>query len=92
MDDTWDVTEDREQNVDEQVAAAATLKEDTDGWQENGNDDFADVTKMEPLSVWVRHDRGIAGMLTATPNSGSLTYDAVKGIVMVDESKDSGLV
>jgi hypothetical protein len=51
MDDTWDVTEDREQNVDEQVAAAATLKEDTDGWQENGNDDFADVTKMEPLSV-----------------------------------------
>ena len=52
MDDTGDVTEDGEQDVDEQVAATATLKEDTKGWQQDGNDDFADVTGMKMLLTW----------------------------------------
>jgi hypothetical protein len=67
MDDTWDVTEDGEQDIDEQVAAATALEEDADGWQEDGDDDFADVTKMQALSVRVRHESGTAGMLTGTP-------------------------
>ena len=54
MDDTWDVAEDGEQDVYEQVTAAATLKEDADRWQEDGDDDFADVTKMRRLSVILR--------------------------------------
>lgn len=51
MDDAWDVPEDGKEDVDEQVAAAAALEEDADGWQEDGDDDFADVTKMQALSV-----------------------------------------
>ena len=62
MDDTWNVTEDGEQDVYKQVAAAATLEKDTDGWQEDGEDDFQDVAKMKRLSVSSPTDRGIAGM------------------------------
>lgn len=32
MDDTGNVTEDGEQDVDEEVAATTALKEDADGW------------------------------------------------------------
>jgi hypothetical protein len=34
---------DGEQNVDEEVAAAATLKEDTERREDDGKDDLADV-------------------------------------------------
>lgn len=43
VDDTGDVTQNGEQDVDEQVGAATTLKEDTQRWQEDGKDDLADV-------------------------------------------------
>ena len=51
VDDTWDVTKDGEQDVDEQVAVAATLKEDADRWEEDGDDDFADVPETQTLSA-----------------------------------------
>jgi hypothetical protein len=51
MDDAWDVTKDGEQDVDEQVAAATALKEDTERWQEDGDDDLADVAETQMLSV-----------------------------------------
>lgn len=44
MDDTWDIAEDGEQDVDEQVTTAAALQEDAHRWQEDGHNDFADVT------------------------------------------------
>ena len=68
MDDTWDITEDGEQDVYKQVAAAATLEKDTDRWQEDGEDDFQDVAKMKGLSVSSPTDRGIAGMQAGSPN------------------------
>jgi hypothetical protein len=40
MNDARDVTKDGEQDVNEQVAAAATLKEDTNWWQEDRHNDF----------------------------------------------------
>lgn len=43
VDDTGDVTQDCEQNVDQEISAAATLEEDSDGWQDDGEDDFDDV-------------------------------------------------
>lgn len=43
MDDTWDVTQYRQEDVDEEVGIASALKEDTEGWQEDGEDNFADV-------------------------------------------------
>jgi len=47
VDDSGNVTEDREQNVDAQIGAAATLKEDTQRWEEDGEDDLADVASGE---------------------------------------------
>lgn len=43
MDDTGNVTQDGEQDVDEQVGTASALEEDTQRGQENGKDDLADV-------------------------------------------------
>lgn len=47
MDDTGNVTQDRQQDVDEQVSTASSLKEDTDGGQEDGKNDLEDVTSGE---------------------------------------------
>lgn len=43
MDDTWDVTEDGQQDVDEEVGTAATLEEDTEWWEDDGKNDLADI-------------------------------------------------
>ena len=43
VNDSGDVTEDGEEDVDEQVCAAAALEEDADGGEEDGEDDLADV-------------------------------------------------
>lgn len=43
MNDARNVTQNRQQNVDEEVAAAATLEEDTKRWEDDGEDDLEDV-------------------------------------------------
>merc|ERR1712070_404348 len=43
VDDTGDVTQDGEQDVDEEVGTASALEEDTDGRQDDGEDDLDDV-------------------------------------------------
>jgi hypothetical protein len=43
VDDSGDVTEDGEEDVDEEVGAAAALEEDAEGGEEDGEDDLADV-------------------------------------------------
>lgn len=43
VDDSGDVTEDGEEDVDEEVGAAAALEEDAEGREEDGEDDLADV-------------------------------------------------
>lgn len=43
MDDTGDITQDGEQDVDEEISIASALEEDTQRWEDNGEDDFADV-------------------------------------------------
>jgi hypothetical protein len=58
VDDTREVTEDGEQDVDEEVGSAATLKEDTQRREEDGKEDLADIavdTIISPLLVlrWV---------------------------------------
>ena len=37
------LTQDGQQDVDEQVATASSLKEDTERWEDDGDDDLADV-------------------------------------------------
>lgn len=43
MNDTRYVSQDCEQDVDEQVSAASALQEDTDGWEDDGKNNLADV-------------------------------------------------
>lgn len=46
MNDTWDVTQDREEDVDEKIRIAAALKEDTQRWEEDGENDLANVAMI----------------------------------------------
>ena len=43
VDETGDESQDGQGDVDEQVDAAATLEEDTNGGQDDGEDDLADI-------------------------------------------------
>lgn len=43
MNDTRNVTQDRQQDVDEEVCATAALKEDTDRGEDDGKKDLADI-------------------------------------------------
>lgn len=54
MDDTRNVTEDGQEDVDEEVSAATTLEEDSDGWDEDGEDDLDDVAGevVSLLCLW----------------------------------------
>lgn len=52
MDDTGDVTQDRQEDVDEEICAAATLKEDSERWEEDGEDDLDDIAVVEHVSLW----------------------------------------
>lgn len=45
MDDTRDVTEDSQQNVDEEVGAATTFEEYTEWWEDDGKNDLADIAE-----------------------------------------------
>ena len=44
VDDAWNVTQDREEDVDQQVGATATFEEHSKRWEEDGEDDLDDIT------------------------------------------------
>jgi len=43
MDDSGNVTKDRQQDVDEEVGTATTLEEDAERWEDDGKNNLADV-------------------------------------------------
>lgn len=43
MDDAGNVAEDGEEDVDQDVSTASALEEDTKRWEDNSEDDLADV-------------------------------------------------
>jgi len=47
VDDAGNITQNRKQNVDQQVRAAATFEKDTKRWQNDGEDDLYDVAAGE---------------------------------------------
>ena len=49
MDDARDVTEDGKQDVDEEIGAAATLKEDTERREDDGEDDLDDIANEKKV-------------------------------------------
>lgn len=44
MNDTRDVTQYREEDVDQQIRATAPLEENAERWEDDGEDDLANVT------------------------------------------------
>ena len=75
MDDTRDVTKDGQEDVDEEVCIAATLKEDTKRWEDDGKDDFADIA-VDSASVLSRAEKP-----EGQAEDGGSTYEAVKAIL-----------
>lgn len=47
VDDTRDVAQDCQEDVDEEIGIATALEEDTKRWEDNGENDLADIT-MSP--------------------------------------------
>lgn len=70
MDDAGNVTQDSEQNVDEEISIASSLKEDTERWKDDGKDDLKDIAARKLVSI-------------ASGSDGIAAYDAVKGILSV---------
>lgn len=53
MDDTRNVAQDGQQDVDEEVGIATALEEDTKRWEDDGENDLADIAispKGQPCS------------------------------------------
>lgn len=78
MDDTGDITQDGEQDVDEEISIASALEEDTQRWEDNGEDDFADVAGEKcigQLELRYRGERAKSG------KGRKRTYEAVKGMM-----------
>lgn len=51
MDNTGDVAKDREEDVDQQIRPATTLKEDTERREDDGKDDLTDVAVDKNVSM-----------------------------------------
>jgi len=43
MDNAWNVPENSQEDVNEEVGIATTFQEDTNRWQDDGEDDLDDV-------------------------------------------------
>lgn len=50
MNDTREVTQNRQKDVDQEVTTASALEEDSEGREDDGKDNLADITSGE------RHD------------------------------------
>ena len=47
VDDTRDVAQDRQEDVDEEIGIATAFEEDTKRWEDDGENDLADIA-MNP--------------------------------------------
>lgn len=71
MDDTRDVTQNGEQDVDEEISIAASLKEHSERGEDDGKNDLANIAVKRRVS-FAGAERG---------RGRNTTYDAVKGIL-----------
>ena len=81
MDDARNVTQNGQQDVDEEIGIAATLEEDTEGWEHDGKDDLDNVAArgrpwLAGCSIYQRIS--LASFLDRIN-----TYLAVKGMMAV---------
>lgn len=76
MDDTRQVTQNGEQDVNEEISVASALEEDTDRREDDGKNDLADIT------VWYQVKS--ASIQRCASQGGRIeAYLAVKGIFAV---------
>jgi len=47
VNDAGNIAQDCQQDVDQQVSTATSLKEDTKRWEEDGKNDLADIASSE---------------------------------------------
>lgn len=79
MNDSGDVTEDGEEDVDEQVCAAAALEEDADGGEEDGEDDLADVAGVGVSCGEFENGGGWGGCVASIAVLGEVDLRAAGG-------------
>lgn len=53
MDDTWNVPQYCQEDIDEEVGIATALEEDTKWWKDDGEDDFADVATVNIMLAMI---------------------------------------
>ena len=53
MNDPRNVTQYGEKDIDQEVGVAATLEEDAKRWENDSEDDFADITRKDETSAQV---------------------------------------
>ena len=51
MNNSGNVTENRQEDVDEEVGIATTFKKDTEGRKDDGHNDFADIATVRTMSA-----------------------------------------
>lgn len=54
VDDTWDVSQDCQEDVNEEVGVAAAFEENPERWEDDGEYDFADVAIFPMISAMIR--------------------------------------
>ena len=82
MNDSGNVTKDGQEDVDEEICTAATLKENTDGREEDGKNDLDDVA-IRLSVICVRRVTRPAPLGASVNEDWGRTHDPVKAIVMV---------
>ena len=65
VDDTRDITQDCEEDVDQEISSATSLEEDTNWWEDDGKKDLADIACGE------RHVDGVFGCVDLKSFCGS---------------------
>ena len=80
MDDTRNVTKTCQDDVDDQVCAATTFEEDTERWQNDGEDDFDNVAGY---TISFPHRCKYHGMRQRVEVDHKCAYLPVKGMAAV---------
>jgi hypothetical protein len=81
VNDTGNVTEDGEEDVDQEIRAATALEEDTERWEDDGKDDLADVAENGPVLV-NRQALILASAVLETQSSRSLSKDGIAARIL----------
>ena len=99
MNDTRDIAQDGQQNIDQEVAAASALEKDTQRWEDDGKNDLADITTRQSKVSRRLHRTASSAKLSragriarerAGESNREGTYEAVKGMLAVFFSGEDG--